>query len=197
MLRADLIKKLQKAPASESKLLRRATDFGGKKMLHSDANSKSMLNVFDLTPDNRRVNRSLSKSAHKNNFETPQAIKANSILSRAINFNDFMETTGASGSKKQSTDGLVQKRKSSRQSAIKTKLNVEKLASKSIRINLHESALTANLLNDESPASLVSSPEPFDSQHYDLSTENDTVHLNTPNQHAIEKGKLIFCCQPF
>lgn len=129
MLRADLIRKLKKTPASESKLSRRSlkTMFEENKLRNCDNLSKSLLNVYDSGPEtNLNVRSSMNRDAN-----IPRSTK--------------------------------------------------KVPSRSTRINLSESLLTAKLLNDESPASLVSSPDQL------FATAK--FILNTPNRNAIEKGK--------
>lgn len=251
MLRADLIRKLQKTPASESKISRRSqkTMFEEKKLQNCDNLSKSLLNVFESRPENQRVTRSISKSPKRANLELPKCDKtpmatlnvadpwpenqrvtrsmskspnrvnlelplcdktpkatlnisgltprsecktgskildktrASNISSRSINFNDFIAKATASGKKTRS------------HSAIQTKLNVRSSmdkdaniprSTKSMRFNLRESMITAKLLSDESPASLISSPD------QSFATTKDI--LNTPNRNVIERGKWILYC---
>lgn len=130
MLRADLLRKLKKTPASENKLSRRKTMFEENKLRNCDNLSKSLLNVYDAGPDTYlNVRSSMNRDAN-----IPHSTK--------------------------------------------------KVPSISTRINLSESLMTAKLLNDESPASLVSSP--------DQSFASAKYILNTPDRNAIEKGKWIF-----
>lgn len=167
MLRADLIRKLQKTPASKKSNLEPAK---------CDNSPNATLNHVDSTP----------RSECKTSSKLSDKIRAKSISSRAINFNDFIAKVTDSGNKSNSN------------SAIKKKLNVrpsmnieansprsiKNVRPKSMRINLSESVMNAKLLNDESPASLVSSPD------QSIATVKDI--LNTPSPNATEKSKFIW-----
>lgn len=131
---------------------------------------KATLNLVDLMP----------RSECKTGSKTSDKIRARSISSRAIKFNDFMAKVTASGNR--SNLNLPIKTKSN----VRSTMNREAItprSTKPLRFNLHESAMTAKLLNDESPALLISSPD------QSFPTAKDI--LNTPNRNPIERGKWI------